>query len=138
MKEKRLIKEKEQIKESDSQKKESNEKECIIKKEKENVKDKESPNEKKPSIKEEKKEENIIQNFLNKQREANNMDKDSDEDPLLTQPVTILIYSIDKKESIEYRPNKTIRELINHLNFYNYLSDEDKEKNNFKVYYGLE
>ena len=131
-----LIKQKEQVKEIDSPNKENKEKELVIKKEIE--KEKESPIDKKPSIKAEKTEENIIQKFLNKQMEANNKDKDSDEDPILTQPVTILIYSLDKKETIEYRPNKTIRELINHLNFYNYLSDEDKEKNNFKVYYGLE
>ena len=109
-----LIKESEQVKESDSPKKENKEKEPVIKKEKE------SPINKRLSIKSEKMENNIIQKFLNKQREINNKDKDSDEDPILTQPVTILIYSIDKKESIEYRPNKTIRELINHLNFYNF------------------
>ena len=83
-------------------------------------------------------EENIIYKYRYYNRRKREEQKSKNDDPRLTQPVKILIYSSNKKESIEFSPNKTIGDLIKYLNLNNYLSDTDKENNNFKVLYGLE
>lgn len=56
----------------------------------------------------------------------------------LSKAITILIYSGNKKDSIIYNVNQKLSELINYLTKYNYISKDDKEKNNFKILYGLE
>ena len=83
-------------------------------------------------------EENIIYKYRYYNKRKREEQKSKNDDPRLTQPVKILIYSSNKKESIEFSPNKTIGDLIKYLNLNNYLSDTDKENNNFKVLYGLE
>ena len=83
-------------------------------------------------------EENIIYKYRYYNKRKREEQKSKNDDPRLTQPVKILIYSSNKKESIEFSPNKTIGDLIRYLNLNNYLSNTDKENNNFKVLYGLE
>ena len=83
-------------------------------------------------------EENIIYKYRYYNKRKREEQKSKNDDPRLTQPVKILIYSSNKKESIEFSPNKTIGDLIKYLNLNNYLSNTDKENNNFKVLYGLE
>ena len=83
-------------------------------------------------------EENIIYKYRYYNKRKREEQESKNDDPRLTQPVKILIYSSNKKESIEFSPNKTIGDLIKYLNLNNYLSDTDKENNNFKVLYGLE
>ena len=83
-------------------------------------------------------EENIIYKYRYYNKRKREEQESKNDDPRLTQPVKILIYSSNKKESIEFSPNKTIGDLIRYLNLNNYLSNTDKENNNFKVLYGLE
>ncbi len=83
-------------------------------------------------------EENIIYKYRYYNKRKREEQESKNDDPRLTEPVKILIYSSNKKESIEFSPNKTIGDLIKYLNLNNYLSDTDKENNNFKVLYGLE
>ena len=83
-------------------------------------------------------EENIIYKYRYYNKRKREEQESKNDDPRLTEPVKILIYSSNKKESIEFSPNKTIGDLIRYLNLNNYLSNTDKENNNFKVLYGLE
>ena len=79
-------------------------------------------------------ENNIIRNKI----KAKTFIKTEKKEDLILNPVTVLIYQDTKKDSILCRSNQTLHELINYLNKNKYLSDSDKEKNNFKILYGLE
>ena len=78
-------------------------------------------------------EDNIIYKINNNFKISNKLKEE-----YLSKAITILIYSGTKKDSIIYNVNQKLSELIKYLTKYNYISKDDKEKNNFKILYGLE
>jgi hypothetical protein len=79
---------------------------------------------------------NLVNKTYNDTESSDFFDKLKEE--FLNDNITIIIYSGIKRECIEYNVNKTISDLIKYLNENKFLSDDDIEKNNFKILYGLE
>ena len=106
-----------------------------IKEEKEEDEKKDSSNQSK-IIEKNNEAENIANKTYNDTESSDFFDKLKEE--FLNDNITIIIYSGIKRECIEYNVNQTIADLIKYLKEYKYLSDDDVEKNNFKILYGLE
>ena len=127
------IKEKEKKKEKDSNEEDSKEEKSNSSKEDSNSKEESNSKESKKET--ESNEDKSINKNMSKSRITIGREK---KDNIVVNPVTILIYKNTKKESILCRSNQTLYELFKYLNEKKYLSNSDKEKNNFKILYGLE
>ena len=84
--------------------------------------------------KESNEENNIIRNMI----KARTFVRREKKDNIIINPVTVIIYQDKKKDSVLCRSNQTLHELIKYLNEKKYLSNYDKEKNDFIILYGLE
>ena len=106
----------------------------------ENIKTEEEKeeNNSKDSSKETESNEENNNNTIRKMIKARTFVRREKKDNLILNPVTIIIYQDTKKDSILCRSNQTLHELIKYLNDKKVLSNYNKEKNNFKILYGLE